>query len=242
MANVVSDSLGIYRDNIRLILLFSIPFLIAFLIPLLAPLPTYISTGAIFLRTASIFVNTNPVVLAVVTISTFVSMLFISFAFVAISLIVKSDKTHMATSKRVMLEIERYISRVFTILLFYAFIVIILNISSYLFSFPVIWAEALNLIIFLLIFYMPTAMVIDDKRFFASLKGSIRLVVTSPKYVVLWLVLFAAATSAVDLIFSGVLGVAGSYVTLVVNSVFILPYFVIFIAEAYIRRFPLLRH
>ncbi len=242
MANVVSDSLGIYRDNIRLIILFSIPFLIAFLIPLLAPLPTYISTGAIFLRTASIFVNTNPTVLAVVTISTFVSMLFISFAFVAISLIVKSEKTHMATSKRVMLEIEKYISRVFSILLFYAFIVIILNISSYLFSFPVIWAEALNLIIFLLIFYMPTAMVIDNKGFFASFKGSIRLVVTSPKYVVLWLVLFAAATSFVDLVFSGLFGVAGSYVTLVINSVFILPYFVIFIAEAYIRRFPLLRH
>ena len=242
MANVVSDSLGIYRDNIRLILLFSIPFLIAFLIPLLAPLPTYISTGAIFLRTASIFVNTNPTVLAVVTISTFVSMLFISFAFVAISLIVKSEKTHMATSKRVMLEIEKYISRVFSILLFYAFIVIILNISSYLFSFPVIWAEALNLIIFLLIFYMPTAMVIDNKGFFASFKGSIRLVVTSPKYVVLWLVLFAAATSFVDLVSSGLFGVAGSYVTLVINSVFILPYFVIFIAEAYIRRFPLLRH
>lgn len=242
MANVVSDSLGIYRDNIRLILLFSIPFLIAFLIPLLAPLPTYISTGAIFLRTASIFVNTNPTVLAVVTISTFVSMLFISFAFVAISLIVKSEKTHMATSKRVMLEIEKYISRVFTILLFYAFIVIILNISSYLFSFPVIWAEALNLIIFILIFYMPTAMVIDNKGFFASFKGSIRLVATSPKYVVMWLVLFAAATSIIDLVFTGVLGIAGSYVTLVINSVFILPYFVIFIAEAYIRRFPLLRH
>src|SRR5208283_1280520 len=101
MSNILKDSWETYSNNIRLVLLFSIPFIIAFLIPLLAPLPTYVSSGAIFLRSASIFQNINAIGVSIIILSLFLSLLFLSFAFVAISLIVKGARTYTRHPKAV---------------------------------------------------------------------------------------------------------------------------------------------
>jgi hypothetical protein len=243
MASLLEDSWETYASNIKLVLLFSIPFIIAFLIPLLAPLPTYISGGAIFLRSASIFLNLNAIGIAAIIASVFFSLLFLSFAFVAISLIVKAKRTFTKNPRSVLREVEKYTGRVFVVLLAYAFILTLVNILGYFLGLEAILTPIVGFFLFMAIFYAPTAIVIDNKRIGAALNQSLELVASRPQYFLLWVVCIIFVVSVVDFAVIHATGtLVSSYIMLILNSVFILPYFVIFQAEAYMKRFSMLRH
>ncbi|MGC8586931.1 MAG: hypothetical protein ACP5K9_01420 [Candidatus Micrarchaeia archaeon] len=243
MANIVSESFSTYAENIRFVLLFSIPFAIAFLIPMFAPLPTYLSAGAIFLRSASISMNMSAVSLAVIVISLFVSLLFISFAFVAISLIVKAKKTYKKTPSSVLKGIERYISKVFVVLLVYALALIIANFIGYYAGAEAAITSIVGFFGFIFIFYVPSAIVVEDKRIGRAFKDNMRLMARAPQYFVIWLLLAVMVVSILDYLLVHITGtLASEYLMLVINSIVVLPYFVIFQAEAYMRKFPLLSH
>ncbi len=234
-----------YKEKISLAVIFSIPFVIAFAIPLLAPLPTYISAGAIFLRSASIFVNGNIdlLSLSVIILSSIFSLLFLSFAFVLISLLVKSRRTRSSTKTMAFRNIESYIGKVFTIFLIYAIAIIAVNILSYSFGLSALLTAIVGFFLFAIIFYAPSAVVIDDKRVWRAVKDSARLVLREPQYFILWFVLIAVAVSVLDVACIWIFGTFWSrYVALVLNSLFIVPFFVIFMAEAYMSRFKLLKH
>lgn len=244
MGNILSDSWDTYKENLRLIVLFSIAFVLAFAIPLFAPLPTYEAAGAIFLRNASIFVNgnINAANLVIITLSSFFSLLFLSFAFVAISLIVKARKTHLKISNRAFNDIEKYVGKVFILYVAATFIVLIVNIVGYV-SGGSSLTLLIELVVFTMIFYAPAAIVIDNKGIVRAVKESISLLVSSPLYYLAWLVLLVIVISVLDLIVILIAGTAYSGpVMLILNSLFVLPYFVIFNVEAYIRRFALLSH
>ncbi len=250
MGNVLADSWETYREHIGLVLLFSIPFIIAFLIPLLAPLPTYISSGGIFLRSASVFLNLSAFGLGVIIISLFLALLFLSFAFVAINLIVKAKRTHTKVSGSVIRDLEKYTGRVFVILLIYAAVLIAVEISSYFVGLQGIATPVVGFFLFIAMFYAPAAVVLENKRVLAAIRQSARLVAREPQYFLLWAVAIVAVVSVLDFVLIGLtgalMGPAGttfsSYALLVVNSLFVLPYFVIYQAEAYMRRFSLLKH
>ncbi len=243
MGSALADAYETYKDNLKLVLLFSIPFIIAFLIPLLAPLPTYVSVGGIFLRSASTFINLNSTGVVVIVLSVFVSLLFLSFAFVAISLIVKSERTHVRVKGSVLKDIEKYTAKVFVVLLTYEFILIIVSILSYYTSYETLITALVGFFGFMLIFYAPSAIVVDNKRVLRAIGDSIRLVIAEPIYFVQWLVLLFVILSIIDFIAIALTGtLISSYVVLVVSSLFVLPYFVILQAESYMKRFPLLKH
>ena len=242
MSNVLSDAWETYTENMKLVLLFSIPFIIAFAIPLLAPLPTFVTAGGTFLRTASIFVNPNVVSLAIVIIAMVFSLLFLSFAFVAISLVVKSRKTHVGIGKRVIQEIEKYIGKVFATLLVYSLILLAVNVLFYSSGLGPAITAVVGFIGFAIIFYVPSAIVVDNKRIGRAVRDSVRLVLRAPQFYVLWLVLLAVVISVADFFFIAIAGIWASYIVLIVTSVVVLPYFVILQAESYMKRFSLLSH
>ncbi|MDE1854813.1 MAG: hypothetical protein KGH57_00625 [Candidatus Micrarchaeota archaeon] len=243
MPSLIEDSWETYAKNIRLVLLFSIPFIVAFVIPLLAPLPTYISSGGIFLRSASIFLNLNPVGLAVIIMSAFISLLFLSFAFVAISLIVKAERTFTRQPASVLREIEKYTGRVFVVLLAYAFILTLVNILGYFLGLQEFLTPIVGFFLFMAIFYAPTAIVIDNKGVGSALNRSLDLVASKPQYFLMWVAILVLVVGVVDFVLIHATGtLISSYLMLIINSVFILPYFVIFQAEAYMKRFAMLRH
>lgn len=245
MSGVIQETWELYKEKISLALVFSIPFVIAFAIPLLAPLPTYISAGAIFLRSASIFVNGNISLLslAVITVSTIFSLLFLSFAFVLISLLVKSKRTHSSTRIMDFRNMERYIGKVFTIFLIYTLILTVANIIGYSFGISSLLTAFVGFFLFAAIFYAPSAVVVEDKKVWRALKDSARLVAREPQYFILWLVLITVAISVLDIVCIALFGTLWSrYIALVLNSLFVVPFFVIFIAEAYMDRFKLLKH
>ncbi len=243
MATLIEDAWETYASNIKLVLLFSIPFIIAFLIPIFAQLPTYISSGAIFLRSASIFLNINAESLAVIIVSVFLSLLFLSFAFVAISLIVKARRTFTHNAASVIREVEKYTGRVFAVLLAYTFILVIVNILGYFLGLQEVLTPIVGFFLFMAIFYAPTAIVIDNKRMGAALNQSLELVARSPQYFLMWVLVLVFVVGIADFVAIHATGtLVSSYIMLFINSIFILPYFVIFQAEAYMKRFSILKH
>lgn len=244
MAGVLQETYEVYREKLSLALIFSIPFIIAFAIPLLAPLPTYITAGAIFLRSASIFVNGNISLLSlvVITVSTIFSLLFLSFAFVLISLLVKSKRTHSKVGMRAFKNIEVYIGRVFSIFLLYTVAIVFANILGYFIGISTLLTGLVGFFLFALLFYAPSAVVVDDKRPSRAIKDSARLVVHEPQYFIMWLVLITVVISLLDAVCIFIFQGWAVYVVLILNSLFVLPYFVIFQAEAYMDQFRLLRH
>ena len=240
---MLSDSFETYKSNIKLVVLFSIPFIIAFLIPLLAPLPTYVSAGGIFLRSASLFANATPLGFSLMAIAVFFSLLFLSLAFVLISLIVKSRRTHVRIGKMVFKEIEKYISRVFIVLLIYTFAIILANIAGYYTGYEALITGIIGFFGFIAIFYAPSAIVVDGKGIVRAVKESVQLTIREPQYFLIWLAAAVIVISVVDFVVITATGsLLSSYVVLVINSLFILPYFIIFQAEAYMKKFKLLKH
>ncbi len=243
MAGVIGDSFETYSENRNLILLFSIPFIIAFAIPLFASLPTYTSLGGIFLRSASISANLSFTGLAVIIVAFFFSLLFLSFAFVAISLVVKSKRTHVKIGQRVLKGIEKYIGRVFMVFILYAIILSAANILGYYIGAEALLAGIVGFLGFIPFFYAPSAIVVDDQSIPRALSNSVRLVAKEPQYFAIWLVLITIILSVISVLFIGIAGTFWSrYMILIVDSLLVLPYFVIFQAEAYMKRFPILRH
>jgi hypothetical protein len=248
MANLLEDAWEIYAKNIKLVLLFSIPFIISVIIPMLALRPTYIASGAIFLRSASIFLDINAVSVAVIIVSLFLSLLFLSFAFVAISLIVKGERTYTKHARTVIRDIEKYTGKVFVVLLFYAFALVLSNMLGYSLGIEGI-TPIVGFFLFIAVFYAPTAIVIDNKRVLAAMKQSVVMVIKKPQYFVVWFVLITLVLSVIDFVVIAVAGallsqgtILSQYLLLVVNSLFVLPYFIIYQAEAYMRRFSILKH
>ena len=201
------------------------------------------TSGAIFLRSASIFLNINVFGLAVIVISSLLSLLFLSFAFVAISLIVKAKRTFTKHAGAVLHEVEKYTARVFVVLLFYAFVLTLVDISSYLFGLEGIVTPIVGFFMFMAIFYAPTAIVIDNRKIVNAIKHSAGVVARKPQYFIAWFVLITVVIAVLDFISIVVAGALfSSYLLLVINSLFVLPYFIIFQAEAYMKHFPLLKH
>jgi hypothetical protein len=119
-----------------------------------------------------------------------------------------------------------------------------IDVLSYFFGLQGIATPIAGFAIFTVLFYAPTAIVVENKRVGPAIAQSARLVAKEPGYYIAWLALVILVISVLDvalmmLPFGTFLS---RYGLLVVNSVFVLPYFVIYQAEAYMRRFPLLKH
>lgn len=235
-------TLDTYLSNIRLILLFSIAFVIAFLIPVFASFPTYNDAGAIFIRTASLFVNLNMFNTVVIVVAVLFSLLFLSFAVVAINVVVKHSRTHTRIRKEVMDGLERYTAKVFAVLLIATIIVLVVNVASYSKGYSQIMTAVAGLAITPFLFYAPASMVIDDNRIPRAIMSSLRFFVSRFDYFVLWLLIAVALLTLFDFIFIAVGGpLMSRYYMLAFDSIFILPFLVLLQSELYMKRFRLLK-
>ena len=81
--NILSYSFKAYRENIKLISFFSIPSLIAFLIPAMVNTPVFSALGGSFLRTGSI-PDMSGSDLGIVICGVLISLYLMSFAIVNI--------------------------------------------------------------------------------------------------------------------------------------------------------------
>lgn len=242
MTNVLSYAVETYFGKLGLLILFSISFVIALLIPIFVSLPAYTAIGGIFVRTSSIFVSLSPASAALIIASTIFSMLFLSFAIVAINVIVKHSRTRTRIRHEVMDGLEKYTGRVFVVLLFYTAIVMAANLLSYSSGASGVATAVVGLIFIPLFFYAPPSIVIDESGIWHSMKASAMFFFRRFDYFLLWIALAFVIISVFDLIFITASGTLVSmYAMLVFDSLFILPFLVVLQSQMYMKRFALLK-
>ncbi len=236
-------TLDVYREHLQLILIFSLVMLIAFLIPILASFPTYNDLGAIFLRTSSAFSSINALSIAIIIVSTLLSLLFLSFAVVAINVVVRHKRTQTKITHEVLRGLETYTGRVFSILLLYTAIVLLVGLLSYSYHVSQALTYVVALVLSPIFFYAPSSIVIDDASLIHSMQYSLRFFKKRFDYFLLWLVVAILLLTIFDLISIWIGGAAyAGYIMLIINSLFILPFLIILQSESYMKRFALLKN
>ncbi len=244
MANVLYNAFETYSKHFKLVVFSAISLIIALLIPLVSPLPTYLDLGSTFIRTASIFTNLTVVDIAIIIASTMFSILFLSFAIVMINITIKYRKTRVKVTREIISALEKYTAKVFTILFLFTFILIAVNILSYHLSpkFSGIVTAIAGLLITPLFFYAPSAVVIDEKKLRHAVKTSVSLFFKRFGYPVMWVIISIALLTATDIIFMPFGVSISGYMLLVIDSMLILPFLITLQGEMYINKYAMLRN
>ncbi len=241
MANVLVNAFHTYSKHLELIAFSAVSLILAFVVPLLSPFPTYLDIGSTFIRTASVFTNLTPFSIVVIIASTLFSLLFLSFAIVVINLTVKYRKTGAKLGRDVIGGLERYTGNVFLVLFLFTSILMLVNIVSYNTSFSGLLTAIVGLILTPFLFYAPSAIVIDERRFVRAVQSSISFIRKRPSYLLIWIAITIVILSATDLIFMPLGAVISGYVLLFVDSIFVLPFILVLQSEMYINRFDMLK-
>ncbi|MEM4390156.1 MAG: hypothetical protein QXG98_05875 [Candidatus Micrarchaeia archaeon] len=237
---VLGHSVTAYFRNIRWILLFSLSFLLALAIPFLSPVPSYIALGATFLRTGSM-PQLAPLEVIVIALSMLASLFLLSFATVSINLVIKSQRTLTNVRTEVMQGIEKYAAVVFELYLIAWLLLFLIALASYEVRLERVLTPLAAFLIYTLLFYVPTAIVIDEVRPGRAFEVSLRMLFGKPMLFVAWLatgfVLLSLTSLASLSLFPHPLA---QYIVLVINALVVLPFLTVMQTQMYLTKYTLL--
>ena len=239
--DVLGHSVNAYMKNLKLMLFFSVPALLALLIPLASPLPTYIAVGGTYLRTSSMPELTG-FDIAFMVIAFLASLFLISFATAAICIIVKSQRTLTHIRREVIGGIEKYVLNIFWIFLTAELLYIIVGMLAYEWQVQG-WLNPLaTLVGSLFLVYAPAALVIDDMRPFRAVEASFNSVKRRPELFLLWVAVAVVSLSIVEILALVLLREnhkLAQLIVLVLNSLFIFPFLMVLQTQIYMAKYPL---
>lgn len=241
--DVLKYTANAYLKNVKMVSFFSLPFLLAVLIPLLAPTPTYVALGGTFLRTGSMYVDLTGLDIAVIVVSFLVSLFLVSFAIVAINLLIKSQRTFTNIRTEVLEGIEKYTLTVFWLYLTAFIIGLIAILIGYEYGVSTWLSPLVAFLVSLPLFYAPTAIVIDEQRPLVAMRTSLFMIARRAEMFVLWIVIGIAALSLVDIIFlllHSYLPYA-RYLVLIANALLILPFLIMMQVQIYLTKYTILK-
>lgn len=238
--NILTYSFQAYTKNVKLISFFSIPALIALLIPLLVNTPVFAAMGGTFLRTGSI-PDMTASDLGVIIIVLIACLYLISFAIVNINLVIKSQRTGTSIKNEVIKGITGYTLNVFLLFLLGTLGLLIIQLLTFELGAQAWLSPILSLVVWLPLFYAPAALVIDDMRPFRAAQKSFSMVFSKLPYFLLWLGIAFVLLSLLDLVFLNVLAhKTGSLVVLLVNSLVLMPFLVVLQTQIYMSKYTIL--
>ena len=242
MPGVMHYSLETYRKNGRLILLFSLSFLIAFAIPVLAAFPTFNDAGAILIRTSSLFYfNLTPLSASVIIIASIFSLLFLSFAIVSINVIVKHSRMHVRVRAEVLKGIEKYTARIFAVLGLFTLAIFASEILTYGIKPVGLITAVVGLALTPFVFYAPASIVMEDSRISKAMKRSAKFFASGFSYFLAWLAIAIVSITLINLLFIAAVPQFSEYLSIIVNALLVMPFLIVFQSEAYLKKFPMMR-
>jgi len=238
--NILAHSFESYVKNIKLISLFAIPALVAFLIPLLVNTPVFSALGGTFLRTGSI-PDTTAAQLGIVIIALLVSIYLVSFAIVNINIVIKSQRTSTNIHKEVLKGITSYTFNVFLLFLLGTIALLIIQLLTLEVGAQEWLSPLLSLIVWLPLFYAPAGLVIDELRPFRAAQRSFSMIFSKLPYFLLWLVISFVLLAVLDLVFMAARPhKVGSLVVLLVNSLVLMPFLIVLQTQIYLSKYTIL--
>ncbi|MEW6528741.1 MAG: hypothetical protein AB1391_02535 [Candidatus Micrarchaeota archaeon] len=236
---VINYTIIEYKKNLWLILIFSVMFVISMFALFFAPMPTYTSLGAVFLRLGSIPIL--EIVDIVVIIVVYLASLFIfSDAITNINLIIKAKRTLTKISSEVFGGTFKYALKIFLVYTIAMLVVFGINIATF-------ESQAHNLIyplvsffVFMAIFFVPPAIVIDDIDSFRAIESSIKALKTKWSLVVMWVIIGLIAITIIEF-FSFLILPANiaKYIVIALNCLVLIPLLTIFQTQVYMEKYPL---
>lgn len=230
-----------YLKRLGLILVFSVPFVLAFLMPALVPAPTYLSLGGVFLRTGSL-PELSVLDLVLTGAAYALSLFIISDTIVNLNIVIRSKRTLTSIKHEVAQALGTYAMRIFyiyTLALLLMFIAQLLTYENPLqnWIYPIF-----TLVVSALLFFVPPAVVIDNSDTPTAIRRSARMALQSPHFVLLWVFVALFSVSVVkvagDLLFSSPFS---GYFSLLVNSLLLLPFLTVLQTQMYMEKYPLAR-
>lgn len=248
---VIDYSIEAFRKNAKLVVFFSVPFLLAFAIPLLSPMPTYVSIGATFLRTGSMFVDLTYFDIGLIFVSSLASLFLISFAIVSINLLIKSQRTMTNIRTEVIEGIEKYTMTIFLLYSIAVVLSLVVLLVSYEYQVEGLTTPLFSFLVSLTLFYVPAATVIDELRPTEAIRMSLYMIKNKFLLFALWLILGFIMLSVIDELFILIMPLVGAllpipvtwgrYIVLVINSMIILPFLVILQTQMYLTKYTILK-
>ncbi len=231
-------SLKFYRENANFVLLFSIPFILAFLIPSLVSGPNYVALGGVFLRTGSI-PEVEPVGAAITLIAYLVSMFIIAESIVNITLLIKTKRVQNNPSKELLAGMEKYGVTVFLAYTLAALLILVFQLLTFEMDYRTIVLPILMFLVSICIFFVPQAMVIDEYNLGQALDASVSMVRKKFPEVFLWMLIGTVLLTVSELVLFLLPHPIGTIAVLLVNSLVILPFLIIYQAEIYMGKYGL---
>ena len=238
--NILSYSFKAYKDNIKLISFFSIPSLIAFLIPAVVNTPVFSALGGSFLRTGSIPDMTGSD-LGIVIIGVLMSLYLVSFAIVNINIVIKAQRTSTSIKKEVLKGITGYTLNVFSLFLLGTIALLIIQLVTFEMGAQKWLSPLLSLIVWLPLFYAPAGLVIDDLRPFRAAQKSVSMVISKFPYFLMWLAIAFLLLALFDGLSLALLPhKVGSLVVLLLNSLLLMPFLIVLQTQIHMSKYTIL--
>jgi len=241
VSRVFGYSMDFYLKRLGLIVIFSVPFIFAFLLPVLVAAPTYLALGGVFLRTGSIpemsFLD------YVITIVAYAVTLFIiADTIVNVNIVVRSKRTLTDIKFEVMGALGSYATRIFYIYTLMLLLLFMIQLVTYENPLQTWFYPIFGLALSFLLFFVPPAVVIDNLDTATAIRRSIEMVSRKPHLFLSW-VLFAFIALSFVKLFADLVFVSpfSGYFVLLVNSLVLLPFLIVLQTQMYMEKYPLAR-
>ncbi|MEW5996568.1 MAG: hypothetical protein AB1657_03165 [Candidatus Micrarchaeota archaeon] len=238
MLRSFNHSLEFFRERHKFVILFSIPFFFALLIPMLVSAPTYIALGGVFLRTGSI-PELDAAQVAVTILAYLVSLYIISDSIVNVNLLIKSKKTLTKMGTEVAKAMGTYAVNIFLIYTLAALIMLVLQLLTFDFAYRGVVLPIVSMLLGLVLFFVPPAIVIDGMKMRHAVAASAVMAVRKLPHVLFWALFGAAALTVAEFVFLFLPYPFGVYLTMLFNSVVVIPFLLIYQTFIYMKKYPL---
>lgn len=236
---VLDHSINTFKKNISLLVVFSLIFLFALLVPILAGTPTYNAMGGVYLRFLSI-PETTAMDRIVIIISFLISNFLMSFGIVAVNLIVKKERVQINIKKEIIDNVATPTTLLFGIFIFLFLLNALIQIAIVEFKIPQILGSLIYILLYLPFFYIGPAMVIDNFKPIQAFFTGINHMKKYPMRVVNWTVLGIITLFGTSLITYIIFPNEFQWLTILINSFIIIPFLLIYQSHNYIEKYNIL--
>lgn len=243
-AAILSHAVEAYKRNVRLISFFSVPFLVAF--PLSLLLPNFISLSGTFLRFGSIQKDLSALEAAGIIAVFLVSLALISFAIVAINLVIKSQRTLIKLRAEDVARIEGCTIKMFFLLLLVFAVTLAVNMLLYEYGLHATLGAGVAFAAALAVLFAPQAIVVDDLGVRRAVEMSLRISVARLPYLVGFIAVAAALILTCTQFFVflqpafGELGYLTRYLSVALNGLVVLPFLEVLKTQIYLSKYTIL--
>jgi len=244
LSRIISYSASFYLKRLKLVSIFSLLFIVSYLILLFVDAPTFDALAAVFLRTGSI-PELSGIHIFLIVFGYLFSTFIAADAITNVNLIIKSQRTLTDIPKKVMAALGTYAVKMFYLLTIFLLIVFTMNLATFeMEGASVIYPLSIFILYLFFLFIPIPAVVIDNYDAFEaigySIKAFMRNPITTFIYYLVWTVIGLLILTVFGFILYNLLpGLWARAILMLINFVFVLPFLLILQTHMYMEKYPL---